>query len=126
MLEELLECLTSTQNITAQCFFQFLSRPRIDITNVYEKSARSAKEGPVVGWGLRRRKRGGGRRRRRTRGEICAAPFYAAILTSQKTSFLSSNQGCGKSETQGVTELRAPAGEFNAENFVLVRKPDTK
>jgi len=58
------------------------AHPRIDITNVYEKSARSAKEGPVVGWGLRRRKRGGGRRRRRTRGEICAAPFYAAILTS--------------------------------------------
>ena len=59
------------------------------MTNVYENSARSAKGALVVGWWpwLRRRNQGeefGGRRRKT--GKICAAPSYAAILTSWKTS----------------------------------------
>ena len=120
-------------------FSQIHVHPWIDITNVYQKSARCAKEGLAVGWGpwLRRRRlwgRSRGRkRRRRNRGNICAAPSYAAILTSWKTSFLSSNPaahpprlwkiwntGSYWSQSAGLR-----GGEFDTQYFFSVQKPDT-
>ena len=86
----------------------------------------------MVGWGPWQRRQKVGGRRRRNLGRICAAPSYAAIITSWKTSSVQPGR-CSPSkvvESLKHRELlkteRRLVREFDQKNFLLVQKPDVK